>query len=190
MATVAYQKEDLSTAKHHLINIYREISNFPKVINQVKRLKLLGKTFVMMLDLIISDDIDVQRIASIGYLVISKAIKKEPKNSLNLIKDRLLLVRVTRKQLKYTINFALNIDIFLPHADSLAEIALIEMEIADIEGNPILYEQVPMFNEWKKEYDTMFKTSKSEIIAKGKENHQKLYSYLQERVIEKGDVKF
>jgi hypothetical protein len=156
----------------------------------------------MMLDQNLSDDIDTQQImASISYLCISKAIERDTSN-LNLYKERLLLLRIGHEAFSYTVMEGLNIstdNLFFSGsmATYSARDAIYKMEIADLELNPQLYQQVPYFKERKDEFDEkingqffMPDYTLENIIKSGIDNHKKLLSYLDNRVINEEDVDF
>lgn len=201
-AITAYQNENPSASRSSLVQIFRSVKYNPSQLKQVQDFKSLGTAFLLMLDQQISDDIDnLQLIVSVGYLCISKAIKKEGNNP-NLIKDRLLLLRMGHEPFTYTVMNALDIGgspfgIMAQMAPLRARDAIYRMEISDLEENPTLYINVPLFKERKREFDDkirndFFRPEKSitELIQTGKENHEKLYSFLEKMVIENEDVDF
>ena len=201
-AISAYQNENPEAARSSLVQIFKSVKYNPSQLKQVQDFKSLSKAFLMMLDQQISDDIDnLQLIVSVGYLCITKAINKEG-NDPNLIKDRLLLLRMGHEPLTYTVMSALDIGgipfgIMAQMAPLRARDAIYRMEISDLEENPTLYINIPLFKERKREFDDkirneFFRPEKSvtEIINTGKENHIKLYLFLENMVIENEDVDF
>lgn len=202
-AATRYQNENQSGARSFLVQIYRSVKSDPKQLNQVTDFENLGKAFLLMLDQKLSDDIDtLQMMVSVGYLCISKAIEKDNQN-FNLFKDRLLLLRMGHEPFKYTVMSALNLNagglmsFSMGNSDLKARDAIYKMEIADIESNPILYQQVDLFRERRNEFDQkiarqffMPEKTKENIINTGIDNHKKLFEYLENRVLLEGDVEF
>lgn len=202
-ASAQYQNENPSGARSFLIQIYRSVKSDPEQLNEVEDFENLGKAFLLMLDQNLSDDIDtLQMMVSVGYLCISKAIEKDKQN-FNLFKDRLLLLRMGHDPFKYTVMSALNMNsgglmsFSMGNSDLKARDAIYKMELADIELNPILYQQVDLFKERRKEFDQMIarefflpEKTKENIVKTGIDNHNKLLSYLENRVLSEGDVDF
>lgn len=199
-ANAQYQSEQVTDGRQLLIQIYRSVKADPGQLRDVKDFSALGTSFLMMLDLNLSDDIDtLQMMASISYLCISKAIQND-KSNLNLYKDRLLLLRIGHEPFSYTVMAALGLansffSIIPPQMT--ARDAIYKMEIADLELNPALYRQVPFFKERKDEFDEMigrqfFMPEKTldNVIKTGVENHNKLLEYLDNRVLNEEDVDF
>jgi hypothetical protein len=186
-----------------LIQIYRSVKSNPQQLKDVSDFESLGRAFLFMLDQKLSDDIDTLRmIASVGYLCVSKAISQNPRN-LNLYKDRLFIMKLGYEPLKYTVISALNIVRRLVDWSSiippwmLARDAIYKMQISDLELHPQLYQQVPLFNEMKDDFDEkigkqffMPEKTLDNVIKSGVENHKKLLAYLENRIIEDGDVNF
>ena len=201
-AISAYQNENPAAARSSLVQIFKSVKYNPSQLKQVQDFKSLGTAFLLMLDQQISDDIDnLQLIVSVGYLCLSKAINKEG-NDPNLIKHRLLLLKMGHEPFTYTVMNALNIGgspfgVMAQMAPLRARDAIYRMEISDLEENPTLYINIPLFKERKREFDDkirneFFRPEKSvtELIQTGKENHKKLYSFLENMVIKNEDVDF
>lgn len=202
-AKAQYHSEKITDGRQLLIQIYRSIKNDPTQLKNVVDYSPLGSAFILMLDQNLSDDIDtLQMMASVGYLCISKAIKNNP-NNLNLYKDRLLILRVGHEPLKYTVMSALdmNSDGFMSLSHGLTDIrardAIYRMEIADLESHPVLYRQVPFFKERKEELDQMIEDefflpekTVDKIVKTGLETHDRVFKYLNNKVIDEADVNF
>ena len=209
-AAVHFQNENLSEAKRLLIQIYNSLKSNPDQLKKVSDFESLSKAFYLMISLNLSDDIDVlQMMISLGYLCISKAIINDKEN-VNLYKDRLLLLRIGHDPFKYTVKQALaSKDDTIPDITSWsyqrdqrtafleARDAIYYMEIADLVSNPILYQQFDFFKQRLSEFDEMIEDefflperTKDEIVKKGVENHNKLFQYLENRVLNEGDVDF
>lgn len=202
-ANSQYQNENVSDGRQILIQIYRSVKSNPGQLKDVKDFSSIGTAFLMMLDQNLSDDIDtLQMMASISYLCISKAIENDKEN-LNLYKDRLLMMRMGHDPFKYTVMSGLDLNaggfmsFSMGMSDLTARDAIYKMEIADLELHPLLYRQVPFFKERKDEFDEMigrqfFMPEKTleNVVKSGVENHKKLLSYLENRVINDEDVDF
>jgi hypothetical protein len=201
-ANAQYQQNVVTDARQLLVQIYRSVKSDPTQLKNVKDFSSVGTSFLMMLDQNLSDDVDtLQMMASISYLCISKAIQNDSSN-LNLYKDRLLMLRIGHDPFQYTVMHALDINTNpFSYMGSLATYsardAIYKMEIADLELHPALYQQVQFFRERKDEFDEMigrqfFMPEKTldNVIKSGYENHLKLLEYLENRVIEEGDVDF
>lgn len=204
-AATEYQNENPSVARSYLVQIFRSIKGEPEQLKDVTSFETLGKAFLMMLDKNLSDDIDnLQMMASVGYLFISKAIQAD-KNNLNLYKDRLLLLRMGHESFVYTVMSALDLSggssfpfgIMASMAPTRARDAIYKMEIADLEQNPVLHQQVELFKERKKDFDEkiarqffMPEKTKDNVIKTGVENHKRLLEYLENRIINESDVDF
>lgn len=201
-ANAQFQNESVTDGRQLLVQIYRSIKSDPTQLKNVTDFSSLGTSFLLMLDQNLSDDIDtLQMMASVSYLCISKAIRSDSTN-LNLYKDRLLMLRFGHEPFRYTVMHALDIDASpLSFMGSMASYsardAIYKMEIADLELHPQLHRQVQLFKERKAEFDEMvgrqfFMPEKTldKVIHSGQENHTKLLAYLDNRVIEEGDVDF
>lgn len=202
-ANAQYQSENVTDGRQLLIQIYRSVKADPGQLRNVKDFSALGTSFLMMLDENLTDDIDtLQMMASVSYLCISKAIEKDSSN-LNLYKDRLLMLRIGHEPFVYTVMSALNLaggspfGIMASMAPMSARDAIYKMEIADLELHPQLYQQVPFFKERKDDFDEkigrqffMPEKTLENVIKSGIENHKKLLSYLDNRVINEEDVDF
>lgn len=198
-----YENENISDARPILVDIYRSVKHNPAQLKDVKDFESLGKTFMLMLDKRLSDDIDtLQMMSSLAYLFISKAIKKNEKNP-NLIKDRLIVLRIGHDSLKYTVMSALRLNegglmaFSLGNSDLKARDSIYKMEIADLELNPILYLRIDFFNERKTEFDEKIRNqffmpekTKENVIESGIEIHNKMLDYLEKMVIVNEDVDF
>lgn len=200
-AIAQYQTENLSGSRSFLVQIYLSVKEHPEQLNKVTNFENLGKAFLLMLDQSLADDIDIlQMMASVGYLCISKAIEKDKQN-FNLYKDRLLLLQIGHDSFKYTVISALNLNadglMSMGYSDFEARDAIYKMEIADIELNPILYQKIDFFRERRSEFRQMIaeefflpEKTKQNVIKSGIDNHKKVFTYLENRVLENGDVDF
>ncbi|MCI2228846.1 hypothetical protein MC378_06670 [Polaribacter sp. MSW13] len=198
-----YEMENITDARPILVDIYRSVKHNPAQLKEVNDFESLGKSFMLMLDQRLSDDIDtLQMMSSLAYLFISKAIKKNENNP-NLIKDRLIVLRIGHDALKYTVMSALRLNeggfmaFSLGNSDLKARDAIYKMEIADLELNPILYLRIDFFNERKVEFDEKIRNqffmpekTKESVIESGIKIHNELFDYLDNMVILNEDVDF
>lgn len=197
-----YEKGTPSNARSSLITIYRQVKGNPAQLGEVKDLGSIGRAFLFMLDQNLSDDIDtLQMMTSVGYLCLSKAINKDPNNP-NLVKDRLLLLRMGHEPFTYSVMAGLQLNsggffIMSGLSGIQARDAIYKMEIADLENNPILYHQLDMFRERRDEFDEMIsrqffmpEKTKENVIQSGNSIHEKMLEYLENKVIHEEDMDF
>lgn len=198
-----YENDQNAEARPLLSDIFRIIKRNPGQLNDVKDFTSLGRVFLFMLNERLSSDIDdLQTMSSLGYLFISKALQQE--NDPNLVKDRLLILRMGNDSLKYSVMSSLEtngLESFFSASIGRSELeardAIYKMEYADLVQNPILYLRLEIFKERKLELDDMINNqfflrekSMDQVVAAGMVAHKKLYSYLEERVIQNCDVDF
>lgn len=202
-AATQFQNENLSETRKYLIKIYHSLKHNPEQLKDVSNYEILGKAFYLMISLELSDDIDVLEIMiNLGYLCVSKAIMSDKENA-NLYKDRLLLLRIGHKPFKYTVISAFNLyadgplSLSFQTAHLKARDVIYKMEISDLELNPILYQQMDLFRQRIAEFNEMIDDefflpdrTKGEIVNKGIENHRILFNYLENQVINEGNIDF
>ena len=64
-----------------LMEIYKMVKSDPTILKEVTEHEVVGKSFLIMMNYELSDDIDIlQMISNISYLFISKAIVSNPSN--------------------------------------------------------------------------------------------------------------
>lgn len=202
-ANALFLQEKNNEARQILIDVYHSLKSNPNQLNEVKDYYSMGTVFLMMIDQKISDDIDtLQMMASVSYLFISKAIKKDPSN-LNFYKARLMLLRFAHNPLKYTVMLGLNLikggfmSYSMGTSDFDARDAIYKMEIADIETNPLLYQQIPLFKDRRDEFIELIEReffspdiTVSDIIQSGIENHNELLEFLENKILLEEDLDF
>lgn len=193
---------DSSQGRQLLVKVYRSVKQDPLQLKNVTDYASVGKAFSIMIMEKLSDDIDnLQMMASVGYLCLSKAIETD-KSNVQIYIDRLLLLHLGHEPLKYTVMIALGLGgmsfgISGQMAPIKARDAIYRMEIADLDLNPTIYNQIEFFNKRKTELDDMIsrefflpEKTKVEVVKKGTENHNQLHKYLVNRILEEGDVDF
>lgn len=202
-ANSQFQNEKVTDGRQLLVQIFKTVKSNPEQLRDLSDYSAIGSSFLLMLDQNLSDDIDnLQMMSSVGYLCLSKAIERDRSN-LNLYKDRLLLLRIGHEPFVYTVMAGLELSkgsmfsIVGQMAPIQARDAIYKMEIADLELHPQLYQQIPFFNERKNEFDEMIgrqffmpERTKENVIKSGIENHRRMLDYLDNRIINEGDVDF
>lgn len=193
----------MEEAKPIFIEIFRSIKNNPHQLRFIEDFENIGRSFLLMLDQNLTDDIDVlQFIVSISYLCTSLAIE-DKKENLNLYKDRLLLLNFGHEPFRYTVMDALDLNSGFPFslsfnlADFKARDAIYKMEMIDLENNPVICSKLDIFQKRKNELEEMIKNefflpdrTKENVLASGILNHQRVFTYLENKVIVDGDVDF
>lgn len=146
----------------------------------------------------ISDIDDQQQLASLSYLFLSKAIKANP-NDANLYKNRILLMLSNHEAFQYTVSSVVNkgggFD-FMGMSSFTSRDSMYKMEFADLSTSPSLL-SIDMFsNKYRdlksKITSNFFGSNQTEtsIIAKGKELHDEVLTYLENKVIVNSDISF
>jgi hypothetical protein len=187
-----------------LVNLYNQVKNNPSCLRTIENYSIVGKGFTLMLCNQLSDDIDtIQTMSSIAYLCLSKAIKKEPGN-LNLYKDRLLVLNIGHNAFKYTVMLVLEEGIetfsnlmFESRADIQSRDVIWQMELADLKRHPAICLSFSLFRDREKFILDKVKrqfffpaTNVRMAINQGEEFHEKVFKYLQQRILVEEDVDF
>lgn len=200
-----YANNYRTEAREALIKLFQSVIANPGILNEIKDNESFGNSFLYMLDLNISDDIDtLQTIASLSYLFLSLAIELNEGNY-NLYKNRLLLLNIGNEPLRHTIVNALNLTSsnLLSFSNSpgfvdlKARDAIFAMEIADLCSNPLLYQSFDFFKQRKNEFDKLISNNffghnktKENIIESGTSNHRNVLIYLFDKVFDNNDLNF
>lgn len=191
-----------NSARPKMARLYSQIKATPSLLSQTRNPSILGKAFLLMLTIRISSDDDViETIACIAYLLISKAILRDP-NPNNYL-DRLLVIEASRDQFNYSIQSALDVNeggtisFFSPEGQmggTRARDAIYKMEIADLYSNPVLFQQVDIFKRKKDEFDGMiaanffYNKTLPVLMKEGTENHEKAYKYFYDKILVNQDI--
>ena len=198
------ERKNTKDANILLVNLYRTVQDTPSCLQTINDYALVGKSFTLMLCNQLSDDIDtLQTISSIAYLCLSKSIEQQP-NNLNLYKDRLLVMNIGHNAFKYTIMSILSQGMdgfsslmFQSRADIQSRDAIWQMEFSDIEKHTSICSSFPFFEDRRKfiidkiqRHFFLPAKTKTEVIAQGKELHEKTYKYLTERILIEEDIDF
>jgi hypothetical protein len=198
-----YFKGNIEEAKPVLVKIYRSIKMSPEKLRFVENYESIGRSFLLMLDLELTDDIDaLQFIVSIGYMCTSLAIEDD-KDNVNLYMDRLLLLNFGHTPFSYTVMEALDLNSGFPfsmssrYSDLKARDAIYKMEIIDLENNPLLCLEKDFFQNRKNELEEMIKNdfflperTRESVLTTGVFNHQRVLTHLENKVIVNGDIDF
>lgn len=203
-AIEAYMTNNQNGATKYLIEIYRRINSKPSLINQSRDLANLGKSFLLMLDRKLSQDVDVlQRIATVGYFCLSKAIKEGETNPY-VSGDRQLMVFSSYDTFKYTIMSMNNSGESMMNpffnsglSDLEARDFMMQLEFFDIISNPTLALQNQYYKNRLLELTDKLENgffgpirTPAEMVNVGARKHDELYNYLSEKILEEGDLDF
>jgi len=202
-ANKIYSKGNIVEAKPILIEVYHYIKKNPGELRFINDYGSIGRSFLLMLDLKLTDDIDIlQFIVSIGYLCISLAIEDTNENKV-LYMDRIILLNFGHTPFSYTVMQALDLNSGFPFsissrfADMEARDAIYKMEIIDFENNPSICQKDDFFQDRKSTLEEMIENdfflpekTRPNILSTGANNHRKVLSYLENKVIVNEDVDF
>lgn len=206
--TEAYVKEALNQlsqgndgdATYH--PLYKAWRSFQQDPSQLKAIQDYGKYGMGLMIFLtygtVSDIDDIQQLASISYLFLSKAIKENPSNG-NLIKNRLLLMILNHEAFEYTVSSVVNKDqspIYPNYNPFKARDAMYKMEYADLSRDSRLL-GIDMLNKQYRNLRNKIQTdffgkneTESTIIAAGNRHHNDVLAHLEQMVIEHGIVLF
>ena len=194
------ENEQVAQAKQKMIELYKAVKQNPLDLNKIERPDDFASVIATMLQLrVINDDDEIERIAAIGYVVISKAIIINPAPNKNMF--RLLILHFAREQFNFTLRTALGFDLGTNFFSAEGQMignrtanAMYEMEVYDLFTNPILYQKIRMFADAKKELDDLIRNNhfynknETQVIQEGKEFHSKALIYLTNKILINGSV--
>ena len=194
------ENEQIPQAKQKMVELYEAIKQNPMDLNKIDKPDDFASVISTMLQIkAINDDDEIERIAAIGYVVISKAIITNPAPNKNMF--RLLILHFAREQFNYTLRTALGFDSGVNFFSAEGQMvgnrtsnAIYEMEVYDLFTNPILYQKIPMFADAKRELDDLIRNnhfynkSESQVIQEGKELHNKALNHLTNKILIQGNV--
>lgn len=190
------------------VQAYNEMKYDVAKLNDITHFAEVGAAFASLLTFNQIDDIDVQqRVASISYLFLSKAIKQSHERKElfivieNLYGYRIILVENYGKALSYTAMEALNIDggVFgagMAHAE--ASDALGAMQYYDLRHCPTLIERSSFYSNMKDAFERSIsgnnplgiKKSPMELVERGQNHHTRMLEYLENKVLKNEDINF
>lgn len=183
---------------HLLYRAWREFKIDPNQLRKIQDEAKFGSGLLRFLLFDTIEDIDIkQQIASICYLFLSKALKNNPYDNQSML-NRLILIQHSREAFQYTVSTVVNegkdwySQTMFPFE---SRDALYKMEYADLLSNrrfksiDILDSRITDLND---KIDNMFFGRKDahEIIFEGKSLHDKVLSYLEDKVLDNLDVEF
>jgi len=194
------ESDQIPQAKQKMIELWNAIKKNPLDLNRIDNPADFASVIATMLQLkVIEDDDIIEKIASVGYVIISKDIEISPAPNKSMF--RLLIISFAREQLNYALRDALDFNeggSFSRNRMQMAEIrtenAMSKMEVYDLFTNPILHQRIPMFAEAKKELDDLilnnhfYNKNEAQVIQEGKDFHKKALDYLTEKILNLGDV--
>ncbi|WP_166386830.1 hypothetical protein [Polaribacter sp. 11A2H] len=186
-----------------LLDVYRSVKRDPQQLKFVEDYENLGNCFLVMLDIELSDDVDIlQMMVSVGYLCTSLAIEDNSEN-IKIYQTRLLLLRIGNIPFRYTVMEALNLTSkgLFSMSSNLAVLkardAIYKMEMIDLENNPKLCYLEDFFKKRKDKLkemvdDDFFIPERTliNVLISGTKNHQELLTYIENKVIVNGDIDF
>lgn len=187
---------------HPLYRCWNEFRHTPETLREVTDYFSVGYGLALFLDYGTISDIDMeQQIATVSYLFLSKAIRKEDNMSLSAYRSRAFLLKDHSEALGYTISYILEepADYFgLMGAMSQFKKrdSLYKMEYADLTVVNA-FPRLPELKSRKKDFEEMIDSNffgkgktQADIVREGRELHRKLIEYLENRVLEEGDIDF
>lgn len=184
---------------HPLYKAWCSYRNNPDQLKNIKDFGRYGMGLMIFLSYgTISDIDDKQQLVSVAYLFISKAIKQNT-NNVNLFKNRLILMITNHEAFEYTVSSVVNKDqdIFSMNLMPFeARDAIFKMEYADLSSNKALLSidmLVSKYQDLQNKINSGFfgqgKTSAS-IISTGNNLHEQILKYIENKVINEGDIEF
>ena len=185
-------------SRNDLIELLKIIINNPTSLTQVSNYANLGRSCLLMLDVkISSNDETLEIISSVGFLFLTKAIQREP-YQYNAIKDRLVLLQLGKEFFCYVVSYPLNIERGWMNTQWKWEAwdAIYRMEFADLQKHSVLH-QIDFLKKRNDELEQMFlkkvfavKQPREEVIKKGLEIQQKVFAYLDKKILSEGSLRF
>lgn len=186
---------------HPLYNAWRSFQRNPKQLQNIQNEGIFGMGFIIFLSYgKVSDIDDRQQLASIAYLFLSRAIKNNT-TDMNLVKNRILLMVLNHEAFEYTVSSALNpsggFNIFSMNLSALkARNMVFKMEFTDLLKSPQLL-NVDILNQKYIELNSKIANgffgsheTNQTITDSGSELHQKVLSYLNNKVLKEEDINF
>jgi len=190
-------------AYKEFLDAYLTLKRDVPQLKQVKSYEEVGEALFLLLTYGTIDDIDVkQRIASISYMFLSKALKESPDDA-NCAKLRVMLLDYCKDSLQYTAMSALNLcggGFGFMSLGAMPELrsrdALYMMKYYDLKSFPILKIHNEFFSKIEDDLDdkignNFFGTrTKDDVLKEGLNNHTKMLEFIENQVIEDEDIDF
>ena len=189
-------------AYNELLDAYLSLKRDVPQLKLVKNYEEVGVSLFLLLTYETIDDIDIkQRISSISYMFLSKALNEAPDNA-NCAKHRVMLLDYCKDSIQYTAMSALNLcgGFGLMSLGAMPEIrsrdALYMMKYYDLKSFPILRMHDEFFSKMEDDLDAKIAQSffgpktKDDVLEKGRQNHAKMLEYIENQVLEDEDIDF
>lgn len=189
-------------AYNELLDAYLSLKRDVPQLKLVKNYEEVGVSLFLLLTYGTIDDIDIkQRISSISYMFLSKALNEAPDN-VNCAKNRVMLLDYCKDSIQYTAMSALNLcgGFGLMSLGAMPEIrsrdALYMMKYYDLKSFPILRMHDEFFSKMEDDLDAKIAQSffgpktKDDVLEKGRQNHAKMLEYIENQVLEDEDIDF
>ena len=184
---------------HPLYKAWRSFQNNPEQLKSIRDYGKYGMGLMIFLSYgTVTDIDDKQQLASVSYLFLSKALGMNP-NNVNLLKNRLILMITNHEAFEYTVSSVVNNGegfIFSNLHPFKSRDAMFKMEYADLSKDRRLLSIDMLSNTYRSisNYlrDGSFGKTETEstIIATGEQLHKDILSYLEQKVIDDGDIQF
>ncbi len=184
---------------HPLYKAWRSFQRNPSQLKHIIDCGKYGMGLMIFLSYGTISDIDIkQQISSIAYLFLSKEIQKNP-NSINLYKNRLILMLSNHEAFEYTVSSVVNSGKdFMDRSMSPFEArdAMYKMEFSDLSKGPQLLSVeilAQKFIELKNKISSGFfgpNENNLTIIDQGNSLHIEILNYLEDKVIDNEDIDF
>ena len=190
-------------AYNELLDAYLSLKRDVPQLKLVKNYEEVGVSLFLLLTYETIDDIDIkQRISSISYMFLSKALNEAPDNA-NCAKNRVMLLDYCKDSIQYTAMSALNLcggGFGLMSFGAMPELrsrdALYMMKYYDLKSFPILRRHNEFFSKMEDDLDAKIAQSffgprtKDDVLEKGRQNHVKMLEYIENQVLEDEDIDF
>lgn len=184
-------------------DLYMEIKFNPASLKTIDSPREVAMALNILLSYGIIDDIDVrQRISSISYFLTSMALRKTPWDK-DLYKDRVHNIILNKEAFGYTVSEVIeDTDDFMSFHMGLSVFhkrdAIIKMEMYDFSrgGTSLIQLDKVFSDEFMKNMEMIRKGTLGNnadidrIISEGGKLHEKIYSFLEEKLIENEDIDF
>ena len=191
-AVISVMQFQEKQAMRYYIQMYKEIKNNPSLLKSISNNYNTAIGLTSILETNIYSDIDERQcIASIAYLLISKYIKENPSNA-DAYETRLIILIKHDDAFNYTIMNVFGGNSILSFIDPLSGLKKRDtnhkMRFADfqkcinnIEEPTFIREYNMLSNEYK---------NNTNALNEGKMYHEKIYSYLSDKIYQEEDLDF
>ena len=205
-ALTTYQAGQVHEAHRTLFDMNRVVRSHLEHLPELARVPNFGKAYTVLTMLHKDGDVDeLQQIASIGYLALSLAMEQEPSETVNLTRDRYLLLFNGEDGIEWTISTALPSGkpvsplFFSSNVDSQfnRRSKFLKLLYSDQERIKSIAPHFDMVRQGLDEFDDLLKRdyfgrdkTRSEVLSEGEEHHKKLQDHLYEQLVVEQDYDF